>query len=61
MVWRASVSVPGAVATALFGVTLPASSAAATVNGFSVEPGSKRSVMTRLRSCVPLSRARLFG
>ena len=29
----------------------PASSAAATVNGFIVEPGSKTSVTARLRSC----------
>ena len=35
------------------GVTLPVSSASATVKGFSVEPGSNRSVMTRLRSCAP--------
>ena len=31
------------------------------VKGFSVEPGSNRSVITRLRSCAPVSRARLFG
>ena len=31
------------------------------MNGLSVEPGSNRSVITRLRSCAPVRRARLFG
>ena len=39
----------------------PLSSASATVKGLSVEPGSNRSVITRLRSCAPVRRARLFG
>ncbi len=43
------VSWPGAVWMTLSGFTVPASSAAAAVNGFSVEPGSKRSVTARLR------------
>jgi hypothetical protein len=43
------------------GPTLPLSSASAMVNGFRVEPGSNRSVMTRLRSCAPVSFVRLFG
>ena len=38
-----------------------ASSAAATVNGFIVEPGSKRSVTERLRVCLPVTAVRLFG
>ena len=41
--------------------TLPASSACATVNGLSTEPGSKVSVIARLRSCAPDKRSRLFG
>ncbi len=43
------------------GVTTPASSAAAIVNGFIVEPGSKRSVTERLRVCRPVTLARLLG
>src|SRR5258705_13832962 len=43
------------------GVTMPASSAAATVKGFIVEPGSKRSVTERLRVCLPVTFARLLG
>ena len=55
------VSVPGAVWIIVCGVTRPVSMARPTVNGFSVEPGSKLSVITRLRSCAPVSFARLFG
>ena len=40
---------------------MPASSAAAAVNGFSVEPGSKRSVTARLRMRRGSSLPRLFG
>ena len=47
--------------SAVCGVTRPDSRATAMVNGLSVEPGSKVSVMTRLRSCAPDSRLRLFG
>ena len=43
------VSVPGAVWITVSGRTLPASSAAAIVNGFIVEPGSNMSVSARLR------------
>ena len=52
---------PGPVSTTLLAFNLPVSSATATVNGLSVEPGSNRSVITRLRSCAPVSFARLFG
>ena len=45
----------------VFGVTLPISSASAAVNGFIVEPGSKVSVNTRLRTMSPASWPRLFG
>src|ERR1700694_5725720 len=55
------VIVPGAVWIRVCGVTMPASRAAATGNGFIVEPGSKRSVTERLRVCRPLTFARLFG
>ena len=41
---------PGAVCTMVWGVALPSSSASAAVNGFSVDPGSKVSVTTRLRT-----------
>ena len=40
---------PGEVLTMVFGVYLPLSSAAATVNGFMVEPGSNISIAPRLR------------
>ena len=43
------VSCPGAVWMTCPARTMPASSAAAAVNGFSVEPGSNRSVTARLR------------
>ncbi len=61
IVYFAMVRLPGAVAITVCGVTRPLSSASATVKGLSVEPGSKRSVSTRLRSWAPESRARLFG
>src|SRR5258705_1342092 len=61
MVQRPMVMVPGPVWIIVDGVTMPASSAAATVNGFIVEPGSKRSVTERLRVCLPVTLARLFG
>ena len=50
MVYFASVSLPGAVCTMVEPESLPVSSASAMVNGFRVDPGSNRSVMTRLRS-----------
>src|SRR3546814_4815584 len=40
---------PGLVSISVSGVTTPASSAAATVSGFNVDPGSIRSVTARLR------------
>ncbi len=43
------------------GFTMPASSAAAMVKGFIVEPGSKMSVTERLRVCRPVTFARLLG
>src|ERR1700681_1665694 len=43
------------------GFTRPLSRAAATVNGFIVEPGSKRSVTERLRVWRPVTLARLLG
>src|ERR1700674_205510 len=55
------VSVPGAVWMGVVGVTTPESSAAATVKGFIVEPGSKRSVTERLRVWRPVTLARLLG
>ncbi len=55
------VSLPGAVCTTVLGVTRLVSSASAIVKGFRVEPGSKVSVMTRLRSCAPVRMERLFG
>ena len=55
------VNVPGAVWIWVPGLTTPESSAAATVNGFSVEPGSKRSVTERLRVWRPVTAARLLG
>jgi hypothetical protein len=61
IVKRAIVSAPGAVWITVCGVIRPISIASATVNGLSVEPGSNRSVMTRLRSCAPLSLLRLLG
>jgi len=55
------VIVPGAVWICVAGVTTCESSAAATVKGFSVEPGSKRSVTERLRVWRPVTAARLLG
>ena len=55
------VSVPGAVWITVSGRTLPASSAAAIVNGFSVEPGSKTSVSARLRILSRATWLRAFG
>ena len=43
------------------GVTRPASSAIAIVNGFMVEPGSKVSVRARLRNWAPLRLWRFPG
>ena len=51
----------GEVMAHVVGLTTPASSAAATVKGFMVEPGSKRSVTERLRVCRPVTFARLLG
>ena len=61
MVRSAIVRVPDAVWITVSGVTLPASRARATVSGLAVEPGSNRSVITRLRSWAPVSLPRLFG
>src|SRR5437773_12514773 len=61
MVQPPIVIVPGAVWMGVSGVTIPASRAAATVKGFIVEPGSKRSVTARLRRLRPVTAARLFG
>lgn len=44
------VRVPGAVWNTVSGEIRPASSAAATVKGFSVDPGSKTSVRARFRA-----------
>src|SRR5689334_19822553 len=55
------VIVPPPVGITVCGVTTPASSAAATVKGFIVEPGSKRSVTERLRVWRPVTAVRLFG
>ncbi len=52
---------PGAVWISVSGVTMPSSRAAATVNGFRVEPGSKRSVTERLRVWRPVTSVRLLG
>jgi hypothetical protein len=52
---------PGAVSTTVSGRTRPASSAAAMVNGFSVDPGSKMSVSARLRIVAGATLLRLFG
>ncbi len=53
--------VPGAVCMTVSGLTIPASSAAAIVNGFSVEPGSNTSVSARLRALSFGTTSRLFG
>jgi hypothetical protein len=55
------VSLPGAVWMRCCGDTLPASMAAATENGFIVEPGSKVSVNTRLRTAAFCHWSRRFG
>ena len=52
---------PGAVLMGVLGVTMPLSSASAVMKGFMVEPGSKLSVSTRLRSCSPLRFTRRLG
>jgi hypothetical protein len=54
------VSMPGAVSTTVSGHA-PASSAAAIVNGFSVDPGSKTSVSARFRIVDGTTLLRLFG
>ena len=61
MVQPANCIEPWPVAIIVSGVTMPESSAAATVKGFIVEPGSKRSVTERLRVCAPVTLVRLFG
>ena len=55
------VSVPGAVSITVSGRTRPASSAAAIVNGFIVEPGSNVSVSARLRIIAGATLLRLLG
>ena len=55
------VSRPGAVWITVSGFTVPASSAVAAVKGFSVEPGSNRSVTARLRVRLASKRPRLLG
>ena len=54
-------SVPGAVSIRVSGRTLPASIAAAMVNGFIVEPGSNTSVSARLRIFSRATLLRAFG
>jgi hypothetical protein len=61
MVQPPSVIGPVPVCTRVVGFTTPDSSAAATVKGFIVEPGSNTSVTERLRVCLPVTLARLFG
>ena len=61
MVLGPIVSDPGAVWITVSGRTAPLSSAAAIVNGFSVEPGSKTSVSARLRIFSRATRLRAFG
>ena len=55
------VSRPGLVSITVSGRTRPLLSARPMVMGFMVEPGSKVSVMARLRSCSPVSLPRLPG
>ena len=55
------VSVPGDVSITVSGRTRPASSAAAIVNGFIVEPGSNVSVSARLRIIAGTTLLRLLG
>ncbi|MNH45933.1 hypothetical protein D3C79_1085320 [compost metagenome] len=52
---------PGVVSIGVSGLNLPVSSAMPTVIGFIVEPGSKTSVIARLRSCSPVRCWRLSG
>ncbi|MCY1548213.1 hypothetical protein D9M68_843090 [compost metagenome] len=61
MVEPPMVRCPGAVWICVVGVTRPLSSASAAMKGFMVEPGSKLSVNTRLRSCAPLRLSRRLG
>ena len=61
MVWGPIVREPGAVWITVSGRTAPLSSAAAMVNGFSVEPGSNTSVSARLRIFSRATRLRALG
>jgi hypothetical protein len=45
----------------VFGVTRPVSIAQPAMNGFIVEPGSKVSVIARLRNCAPVRLRRSAG
>ena len=49
MVWPPLLMRPGVVSFGVVGVQRPVSSAEATANGFITEPGSKTSVIARLR------------
>jgi len=52
---------PGSVLTTESGWYLPVASAAAMLNGLTVEPGSKTSIMARLRIAAGCRLRRLFG